>query len=79
MSFFSKLLHNKKRRSLLGLIIVLLLLFFLFRSSPPFLGEKVYFIGVDSQWKDIHLYGKEKNFLAFSQSLLTEASNLYNY
>lgn len=80
MSFFSKftqsiakLLHNKKRRSLLGLIIVLLFLFYLFHSSShPFLGEKIYFIGVDSQWKEIHLYGKEKNFLAFSQDILEQ-------
>jgi len=66
-----KIFHNKKSSSLVGLATVLLILLYLFSDqSHPSNSKQTYIIGVDGQWQDIEIFGKEKNFNAFSHDLL---------
>mgnify|MGYP000005777243 CR=1 FL=1 len=66
-----KLLHNKKKVSLIGFTFVLLVMLYLFSDqSHPSSNKTNYTIGIDANWRGVELFGKEKNFSAFSHDLL---------
>jgi len=68
---FKKLFHNKKSSSVIGILVVLLTLFYLFRThNQSSTTAQNYLIGIDQKWRDIEIFGKEKNFNAFSHDLL---------
>lgn len=75
-SHFFRKLHryftSRKHLSTIGLLLVFLILYLLFvhRSQSTFMKD-VYYVGEDNHWRDIQLYGKEKNFAAFTQDVLT--------
>lgn len=66
-----KIFHHKKSSALIGIGFVLLILFYLLKAGYNDPGYKrTYTIGIDKRWRDIEIFGKEKNFNAFSHDLL---------
>lgn len=67
-----RLFSSKKRFATISLILVIFFLFYLFHRHPSIdSNEDEYNVGIDNRWKDVHLYGKEKSFSAFSQDVLS--------
>jgi polar amino acid transport system substrate-binding protein len=75
--FFHKLKRlflGRRRFAVISLVIVILFLFFLFYRHPTLENEDQYKIGIDNRWKGLQLYGREKNFSAFSNDVLRAIS-----
>lgn len=66
----------KKWSTWVVLIAIIIAFIFLFRScsKKEILHKDIYFIGRDSSWYPLKLYGKEKNLIAFTNDLLVVVS-----